>query len=221
MPKIQLPAGLIKGSAMLETGQEEQAQAAAAKHQDIDMQDDGARSPPAATTAAADENDGWQEVTRQKKQALEPAVKFQQQAAATPQMVQLTDAVLIPVGPKFSQASVRLTPFPNSWSSTQIQQTSERYGQDFGYVVSSWSGLSNRGIPYGAVRFSKPASAKRMIASQTHGIPGAPKLLKFINWEGKVPADVFSNLPKAAGDAYCDAQREQPVWHLTIGWPSC
>ena len=69
-------------------------------------------------------------------------------------------------------------------------------------MLTTWSGYSNRGIPYGAVRFSKPASAKRMIASGIHGIQGAPKSLKFIRWEGKVPADVLGQGPaKAAGDA--------------------
>ncbi len=170
------------------------------QQQDANAQNTGADSPAAA---ALDEDAGWQEVTRQhKKPAPEPAPKFWQQATANLQPLTQPDVVLIPAPPKFNQNGVRLTPFPTSWSHTQIEQTSERYGKEFGYVLTTWSGHSNRGIPYGAVRFGKASSAKRMIASGTHGIQGAPRSLKFIRWEGKVPADVLGQAPaKAAGDA--------------------
>ena len=108
------------------------------------------------------------------------------------------DVALVPVGPKFAQASVRIMPFPNSWSHTKIQQASQQHAKAFGYVVTAWSGLSSKGTPYGAVRFSKPASARQMIASC---VGGPPRIPKFTKWEGKVPADVLGGLPKPAGDA--------------------
>ena len=130
-----------------------------------------AQGPAAAEAAAA---------------ALQQALPYSAHDPRAPDVPQVHPS------PKFCQCSVRMTPFPGQWSHLQARQACQGYAAHYGQVLIAWTGFSNSGRLYGAVRFAKPASAKRMMtAYHTKGVPGAPKNLLFIEWQGKVPADLL------------------------------
>ena len=159
------------------------------------------------TGSKADGDAGWQEVTRQSKKAqlaaaAEAAAAAAAAAAHAPRVPHPQAPVhdpgsteeipLVHPSPKFCQCSVRMTPFPGQWSHLQARQACQGYAAHYGQVLVAWTGLSNSGRLYGAVRFATPGCAKRMMtAFRTKGIPDAPKNLHFNDWQGKVPANLL------------------------------
>lgn len=151
----------------------------------------------------ADGDAGWQEVTRQSKKQAQLAAAAEAAAAAAANVPRAPHAAmhdpgsaeevpLVHPSPKFCQCSIRMTPFPGQWSHLQARQACQGYAAHYGQVLVAWTGLSNSGRLYGAVRFATPGCAKRMMtAYRTKGIPGAPKNLLFIDWQGKVPANLL------------------------------
>ena len=143
-----------------------------------DTSRDSKAAPP-----EADSDTGWHAVTRQgKKQAqLAAAAAAAAKAAALRQDPQLAQPVdsglgapetpLMTPGEKFRHCTVKITLLPSSWSHTQIQQACLQYGSQYGYVVLTWSGLSNRGLPFGMVRFSEQSSARKMLAEHNRPLP--------------------------------------------------
>ncbi|KAK9826330.1 hypothetical protein WJX74_009613 [Apatococcus lobatus] len=175
---------------------------------------------PTTSLSSKDSSDaGWQEVTRQgKKQAQAAAAALSKAPALPPAMedprAPQPDVPHVHPSPKFCQCSIRMTPFPGQWSHHQARQACQGYAAHYGVVLKAWTGFSNSGRLYGAVHFAKQASAKRMMtAYHTKGVPGAPKSLLFIEWQGKVPASIFggTNQPSATRHAEPPSNNSQQL----------